>query len=105
MAERLSQRQFIALGTGTVVLGAGSCNGSKPPETGTVPGGRVVKTIGVLGGHGPQATMDFEARVHRVAQRLIPPNLNAGYPPMVVYYCRHAPILLTDTGTPQLPVR
>jgi hypothetical protein len=50
-----------------------------------------VKTIGVLGGFGPQTTMDFEARVHRVAQRLIPPHWNAGYPPMVVYYCRTLP--------------
>src|SRR5262245_30993925 len=40
-----------------------------------------MKTIGVLGGLGPQATMDFEARVHRVAQRLIPPDKNCGYPP------------------------
>lgn len=64
-----------------------------------------MKTIGVLGGIGPQATMDFEARVHRVAQRLIPPSRNAGYPPMVVYYCRHAPFLLTEEGTPQLPLR
>lgn len=24
---------------------------------------------------------------------------------MVVYYCRHAPVLLTDKGTPQLPLR
>jgi aspartate racemase len=64
-----------------------------------------VKTIGVLGGFGPQATMDFEARVHRVAQRLIPPRWNAGYPPMVVYYCRHAPFIVTDEGVPQLPLR
>ena len=48
-------------------------------------------TIGVLGGLGPQATMDFEARVHRVAQELIAPNVNSGYPPMVVYYYRFVP--------------
>ena len=64
-----------------------------------------VKTIGVLGGLGPQATMDFEARIHRVAQRLIPPNKNGGYPPMVVYYCRHPPGLLTEEGKLQLPFR
>lgn len=64
-----------------------------------------MKTIGVLGGIGPQATMDFETRVHRVAQRLIPPSRNAGYPPMVVHYLRHAPFLLTEEGTPQLPLR
>ncbi len=45
-----------------------------------------MKTIGVLGGLGPQATMDFEARVHRAAQKLIPQLKNAGYPPMLVYY-------------------
>src|SRR5262245_53237827 len=64
-----------------------------------------MKTIGILGGMGPQATMDFEMRVHRVAQRLIPPHFNGGYPPMVVFYCRHAPILVTDTGMPQRPLR
>jgi aspartate racemase len=64
-----------------------------------------VKTMGVLGGIGPQATMDFEARVHRVAQRLVPPSRNAGYPPMVVHYLRPAPILLTDEGEPQAPLR
>ena len=64
-----------------------------------------MKTIGVLGGIGPQATMDFEVRVHRVAQRLIPQSRNAGYPPMVVHYCRHPPVLLTDAGTPELPLR
>lgn len=51
-----------------------------------------MKTIGVIGGLGPQATMDFEARVHRVAQQLIPQQSNTGYPPMVVYYFRQAPV-------------
>jgi aspartate racemase len=64
-----------------------------------------MKTIGVLGGLGPQATMDFEARVHRAAQRLIPPNKNCGYPPMVVYYFRHSPALLTAEGQPIIPHR
>jgi aspartate racemase len=67
--------------------------------------GRNMKTIGVLGGLGPQATMDFEARIHRVAQRLITPSYNRGYPPMVVYYYRHAPGLLTEQGKPQIPSR
>ena len=31
-----------------------------------------MKTIGVLGGIDPQATMDFEQRVHAVSKRLIP---------------------------------
>jgi aspartate racemase len=57
-----------------------------------------VKTIGVLGGLGPQATMDFERRVHRVAQQLIPQNGNQGYPPMVVSYFREPPIVLPPGG-------
>lgn len=64
-----------------------------------------MKTIGVLGGFGPQATMDFEARLHRVAQRLIPQRKNSGFPPMVVYYCRHAPMVLNEDSSPQTPVR
>jgi aspartate racemase len=49
--------------------------------------------------------MDFEQRVHRIAQRLIKPDLNRGYPPMVVWYCRHPPVLVTAQGTAQLPVQ
>jgi aspartate racemase len=64
-----------------------------------------LKTIGVLGGLGPQATMDFEARVHRMAQRLIPPHGNSGYPPMVVYYYRHPPFIVNEDFTPQVPIQ
>jgi aspartate racemase len=64
-----------------------------------------MKTIGVLGGLGPQATMDFEQRVHQVAQQLLRPQGNSGYPPMVVYYCRHPPILLDAAGQPQTPIQ
>ena len=64
-----------------------------------------MKTVGVLGGLGPQATMDFEARVHAVSQRLIPQRGNGGYPPMVVYYHRHTPVLLNDDGSPVLPIQ
>ena len=64
-----------------------------------------MKTIGVLGGLGPQATMDFEARVHASSQRLIPQRGNEGYPPMVVFYYRHAPILLHEDGSPVLPIQ
>jgi len=49
--------------------------------------------------------MDFEARIHRVAQRLITPRFHLGYPPMVVYHYRQAPLLLTEQGKPQLPFR
>ena len=37
-----------------------------------------MRTIGILGGLGPQATMDFEARLHRVAQQQIPQRGNTG---------------------------
>ncbi|HEX6384408.1 MAG TPA: aspartate/glutamate racemase family protein [Anaerolineae bacterium] len=62
-----------------------------------------MKTTGVLGGLGPQATMDFEMRLHQVAQRLLPQQANSGYPPMVVYYYRHPPVLLDETGHPLTP--
>ena len=64
-----------------------------------------MKTIGVLGGLGPQATIDFEARVRRVAQQLIPPRGNGGYPPMVVYYYRFVPFVATEAGVPEPPLR
>jgi aspartate racemase len=62
-----------------------------------------VQTIGVLGGLGPQATMDFEARIHQISQRLIPQQANQGYPPMLVYYHRHAPVVTDDDGAPVFP--
>lgn len=62
-----------------------------------------MKTIGVLGGIGPQATMDFEARVHAEAQRVLPPKYNEGYPPLVSVYLRHAPVIVRD-GRPVRPL-
>src|SRR5689334_23299544 len=62
-----------------------------------------MKTIGALGGIGPQATMDFEQRVHQAAQQLLPARGGSGYPPMVVHYCRHPPILLDAHGRPHVP--
>lgn len=64
-----------------------------------------MKTIGVLGGFGPQATMDFEQRVHHVAQQLLPPHRNSAYPPMVVHYCRHPPVLLDENGDTSRPIQ
>src|SRR5690349_17364380 len=64
-----------------------------------------MKTIGVIGGIGPQATMDFEARVHAVSQRLIPQYWNTGYPPMVVYYHRYPPFIVDERGVPIPPRR
>jgi aspartate racemase len=62
-----------------------------------------LKTIGVLGGIGPQATMEFERRLHRVAQRLLPQRGNTGYPPMVVHYHRRPPFVMGDMWKPRLP--
>jgi len=58
-----------------------------------------MKTIGVIGGISAQATMDFEARVHQVSQRLIPQHGNEGYPPMVVVYFRQTPVVLPADGS------
>jgi len=62
-----------------------------------------MKTIGILGGLGPQATMDMEMRLHRAAQQLIPPMQNSGYPPIIVQYYRHPPVLLTEQHQPVFP--
>src|SRR5438046_1196319 len=64
---------------------------------------RRMRRMGVLGGMSAQATMDFEARVHRASQRLIPQEWNRGYPPMIVWYHRQLPILRGDDGRPQEP--
>ena len=63
-----------------------------------------MKTIGVLGGIGPQATMDFEQRLHQAAQRLIPRRGNSGYPPLVVYYHRRPPVLVDEAGRSIVPL-
>ncbi len=63
-----------------------------------------MRMIGVLGGIGPQATMDFETRVHAEARRLLKPRFNEGYPPMVTVYLRHAPVLVGDGGRPRQPL-
>jgi aspartate racemase len=64
-----------------------------------------MKTIGVLGGLGPQATMDFERRIHEASQRLIPAKGNGGYPPMIVYYCRFPPVLVDENLQLIMPVQ
>ena len=61
-----------------------------------------MKTIGVIGGIGPQATMDFEHRLHRAAQEKIPADFNRGYPPLVVAYVRRPPAQL-EPGTGHRP--
>ena len=62
-----------------------------------------MKRMGVLGGIGPQATIDFEARVHAVSQRLIPQQGNTGYPPMMVWYHRGFPVRRDEAGQPLAP--
>jgi len=62
-----------------------------------------MKRIGVLGGISPQATIDFEARVHRVCQQLIPQSWNRGYPPMVVWYHRRMPLRVDADDRPLVP--
>ena len=64
-----------------------------------------MKKIGVLGGISPQATMDFEARVHRLCQELVPQALNTGYPPMVVWYHRRPPVRLHEDGRAIVPLQ
>jgi len=63
-----------------------------------------MRTIGILGGIGPQATWDLEMRIHRVAQTLVPQLANTGYPPLVTLYMRHAPVLVDDEGRPTKPL-
>jgi aspartate racemase len=62
-----------------------------------------MKRMGVLGGISAQATIDFEARVHRCAQRLIAQDWNRGYPPMVVWYHRELPVRRGADGQPLEP--
>ena len=61
--------------------------------------------MGVLGGMSPQATMDFEARVHRAAQRLVLQDWNRGYPLMVVWYHRQLPVRLGEDRRPIVPMQ
>jgi len=56
-----------------------------------------MKTIGIIGGMGPQATVDFEQKIHDISNKLIPPHINQGYPPMVVYYFRNDPRVTKDS--------
>jgi aspartate racemase len=49
--------------------------------------------------------MDFEARIHRISQHQIPQQGNSGYPAMVVYYYRHAPVLMQEEGLPVFPLQ
>jgi aspartate racemase len=63
-----------------------------------------MKCMGVLGGMSPQATIDFETRVHAVAQRLVPQRWNTGYPPMLVWFHRRLPFRMDAHGRRVEPV-
>ncbi len=58
-----------------------------------------MKTIGILGGLGPQATIDLEVRIHQVAQQRIPQRVNEGYPPLVSYFFRESPVIMPADGS------
>jgi aspartate racemase len=64
-----------------------------------------MKTIGILGGLGPQATIDFEQRLHRAAQQLVPQQGHGAYPPLVSWFFRELPVLMrADSPQPaELP--
>jgi aspartate racemase len=64
-----------------------------------------LRRVGVLGGLGPQATMEFEARLHAVSRALLPARKSGGYPPMAVVYYRHPPFVLGPDWSPVLPLR
>lgn len=64
-----------------------------------------MKTIGVIGGLGPQATIDFEARLHKAAERLSPLQNTSGYPPMWVYYHRRPPVVMGADMHPIFPLQ
>lgn len=59
-----------------------------------------MKTIGILGGLGPQATIEFEQRLHRAAQQLIPQPDNTAYPPLVSWFFREPPVLVAPDSPP-----
>ena len=64
-----------------------------------------MRRMGVLGGISAQATIDFEIRVHRWAQRLNPAPWSSGYPPMVSWYHRRPPVLIGDDERPVVPLQ
>ena len=107
----INRRKMLAvLGAAGVAGAAGLSGFGKNPDKQIRNLGKIAdaktkfKTIGVLGGIGPQATIEFETRVHDICQRLIPPRQNAGYPPMVVYYHRHPPVVIGENMLAKLPI-
>ncbi len=64
-----------------------------------------MQTIGVIGGIGPQATMQFEALLHREAQAIQTGQAVEAYPPLVTWYHRASPMVTDDRGAPVEPLR
>ena len=64
-----------------------------------------MKTIGLLGGIGPQATMALVERIHHHAQQIIPSKGNSGYPPLNVHYFRSAPVQVGEDMKPMEPMQ
>lgn len=58
-----------------------------------------MKNVGVLGGMGPQATLDFLQEMHKYAQEKIPQSFHLGYPPTEVIFFPYSSILLNKNGT------
>lgn len=64
-----------------------------------------MRTIGILGGFGPDATLTLEHEILLESRRLLPARFNQGYPPVVTVHIRHPPILLEDGKPPEGPLR
>ncbi len=62
-----------------------------------------MKTIGIIGGIGPQATIQLEAAIHKFSPKYIKSDKNGGYPALFVYYMREAPVKVDSDGKPLLP--
>jgi hypothetical protein len=60
-------------------------------------GGKMMKTIGVSGGIGLQAILDFEVRILTVPKQLNQQFGYGGYPPIKIYYYRHPHDVQQDT--------
>ena len=66
----LSRRKLITtLGMACVIVPTGYAFSNQPKPNLGAPGTSGMKTIGILGGLGPQATLDLEAQIHLASQR------------------------------------
>lgn len=74
-------------------------------ETGPKAEIKKMRRIGVIGGLGPQATIDFLDRLHKFSATVIPQFANRGFPPVMVDFVREAPMLVLPDGTPIEPLQ